>query len=38
MRSVEGFTKKLPREILKWSTVEDESKSFLSKAAIHIVN
>lgn len=37
MRAVPGFTKPLPN-ILKWSKENDQAKSFLSKAAIHIVN
>lgn len=38
MRSAPGFIKGLPRNILRWSTEEDQSKSFLSKAALHIIN
>ena len=38
LRSPPGFTKGLPRNILKWSQVEDVTKGFVSKAAIHIIN
>lgn len=38
LRSAPGFKKGLPMNILKWGSEEDQTKGFVSKAAIHVVN
>lgn len=38
MRAAPGFKKGLPMNILKWGFDQDQTKGFVSKAVLHVIN